>query len=89
MRPEDVAKAAGVPLVRVQNVPASEVRRALAETVPAAVLDVVCDEPATFWLAAGRYWFDAPDFGDVVAIDALGYDGEIGLYSRQDFPDRN
>ncbi len=82
MRRNDVARAAGVSPALVQQVDAAQVRRALADRIASAVLDVATQEPAIYWRAAGRYWLDDPHFGDVVAFDDLDYDTDIGLHKR-------
>ena len=82
MRRNDVARAAGVSPALVQQVDAAQVRRALADRIASAVLDVATQEPATYWHAGERYWLDDPHFGDVVAFDDLDYDTDIGLHKR-------
>lgn len=83
MRRDDVARLAGVSEADVQQVSVADVRRALADRVPAVVLDVATQEPATYWLAGGRYWLDDPYFGDVVEFSRLAYDARLGLHVRR------
>ncbi|MEI8167648.1 MAG: hypothetical protein WCG26_14795 [Chloroflexales bacterium] len=83
MRPNDVARLAGVPVAQVVEVTATEVRRALADRVSEAVLDVATQEPTTYWLAGGHYWLDDPAFGPVVAFTHLDYDADLGLHIRR------
>lgn len=83
MRKADVARAAGVSPALVQQIDVADVRRALADRIASAVLDVATQEPATYWLADGRYWLDDPYFGDVVAFDDLDYNADIGLHVRR------
>ncbi len=88
MRRGVVAELAGVSPEAVRQVSIAEVRHMLVDVVPSVVLDVLDTESTTFWLAGGHYWFDDPIFGDVVAVENLSYDSELGLYSRHTFPDR-
>lgn len=83
MRKTDVARLAGVAVAAVQQVTADQVRQALADRVPATVLDVATQEPATYWLVGDRFWLDDPFFGAVVAFDDLAYDPRLGLVVRQ------
>lgn len=83
MRKNDVARVAGVSPAQVQQVDVQMVRQALADRVASTVLDVATQEPATYWLAGGRYWLDDPYFGDVVAFDDLDYNSTIGLHKRR------
>lgn len=82
MRKHDVAQLAGVPIAQVQLVDVATVRRALADRVPATVLDVATQEPASYWLAGGHYYLDDPFFGGVADIEQLGYSSDIGLHVR-------
>lgn len=83
MRRSDVARAAGVSPAQVQQVSVSAVRAALSDRVASTVLDVATQEQATYWLAGGHYWLDDPYFGDVVDIERLDYNGDIGLHVRR------
>lgn len=83
MRREAVALLAGVPIAQVIEVTVKDVRRALADRVGSAVLDVATQESATYWRAGDRYFLDDPFFGDVVDIADLGYNSTIGLHVRQ------
>lgn len=83
MRRTDVARMAGVSERDVQPVSVNEVRTALADRVPEAVLDVATQEPAHYWRVGTRYFLDDPYFGAVVDISDLDYNGEIGLHMRR------
>lgn len=82
MRRNDVAALAKVPIGEVHEVTVSEVRRALADRVGSVVLDVVAQEPATYWRVGERYFLDDPYFGAVVDFADLDYNSEIGLHRR-------
>lgn len=82
MRPNDIAKLAHVPASKVTPATAEELRAAYEDSAAADVVDVATQEPALYWLAGGRYYLDDPLFGDVVAIDDLDYNSEIGLHVR-------
>jgi hypothetical protein len=60
-----------------------EVRKAYDDSAASAVVDVATQEPAYYWRVGNRYYLDAPYFGDVVAIDDLDYNSEIGLHVRR------
>lgn len=84
MRRDDVAKLAGVPANQVAQVTAGEVRQAMADRVSEVVLEVATQETATYWRAGTSYYLDDPCFGDVVDIEQLDYNSEIGLHARRE-----
>jgi hypothetical protein len=83
MRRNDVAKLSGVPVSQVRPASAQELRDAYADSAAWSVVEVATQEPAQYWRAGNRYYLDDPYFGDVVAIDDLDYNSEIGLHVRK------
>lgn len=79
----DVATLAGVPVNQVLPATAHEVREAYADSAAAVVVEVATQEPANYWHVGNRYYLDDPYFGEVVAIDDLDYNAEIGLHRRR------
>jgi hypothetical protein len=82
MRAKEVANLAGVPVSCVEKAAAQEVRDAYADRAASVVVEVATQEPALYWRVGNRYYLDDPYFGDVVAIDDLDYNSEIGLHVR-------
>ena len=82
MRPrrDEVARLAGVDISQVHPATADQVRKAYADSAASVVVDVATQEPAYYWRAGDHYYLDDPFFGDVVAIDDLNYNSEIGLH---------
>ena len=83
MRKSDVAKLAGVPASQVNQVTARAVQDAYSDRAASVVVEVATQEPAFYWRVGNKYYLDDPYFGDVVAIDDLDYDPEIGLHVRK------
>ena len=83
MRREDVARQARVSVEAVQPATVDEVREALADQLPAGVLQVATQQPAQYWRVGGHYFLDDPSFGDVVEMTALAYDATLGLHTGQ------
>jgi len=83
MRKNDVAKLAGVPASHVYQVTARAVQDAYSDRAASVVVEVATQEPAFYWRVGNKYYLDDPYFGDVVAIDDLDYDPEIGLHVRK------
>lgn len=81
-RQADAARLGGVPESLVQEVSVTEVRRGLVGRVPAEVLAVGTQEPATYWRIRDHYFLDDPLFGDVVDFADLEYDSDLGLHIR-------
>jgi hypothetical protein len=88
-RRSDVARLAGVPESQVQPATASDVRAAYADRASSVVVEVACSgvsetgEPCYYWRVGQTYYLDDATFGDVVAIDDLDYNSEIGLHVRR------
>jgi hypothetical protein len=82
MRRFEVAHLASMREDAVEQVTADAVRTALADRVPAEVVEVGTQEPATYWRAGDRYFLDDPDFGPVVDCADLAYDSALGLHVR-------
>lgn len=82
-RQNEVAALAQVRDAEVTEVTVDEVRKALADRVSSAVLDVATQEPATYWRVGNRYFLDDPYFGDVVDFELLDYNSDIGLHVRR------
>ncbi len=82
-RRDKVAALADVPIEQVISVTADELREAYADRATANVVGVATQEPAFYWRVGNMYFLDDAFFGDVVAIDDLDYDSEIGLHSRK------
>ncbi len=83
MRKTEVAKLTGVDISQVHSASAAEVREAYADRAASVVVDVATQEPAYYWRVDNTYYLDDPFFGDVVAIDNLDYNSEIGLHIRR------
>lgn len=83
MRKNAVAQLAGVSPADVQQMSVDQLRQALADRVPAIVLEVATQEPATYWRVGNRYFFDDPFFGPVVDMAELDYNSQIGLHLRE------
>jgi hypothetical protein len=82
-RQTDAARLAGVGENDVQEVSVQVVRQALANRLPALVLQVATAEPATYWRVGERYFLDDPSFGEVVDMEQLDYDAELGLFIKR------
>lgn len=82
-RRHEVATLAGVPVNQVIPATADEVREAYADSAAAVVVEVATQEPANYWRVGNVFYLDDPSFGDVVAIDDLDYNREIGLHRRR------
>lgn len=82
-RRDEVAALANVPIARVIPVSAAELRAAYADRAASVVVDVATQAPAFYWRVGETYYLDDAFFGEVVAIDDLAYDSEIGLHSRK------
>lgn len=89
MRPKDVTELAQVTLADIKPATITDVIHAYKGRVPDAVLEVLTQEvnetPFTvfFWRAGSRHYYDEVYFGEVVAIDDLDYNSEIGLHSKE------
>lgn len=83
MRKNDVATLTGVSIDAVTPATAEEIREAYADSAAAVVVEVATQEPAYYWRVGSRYYLDDPYFGDVVAIDDLDYNSELGLHVRK------
>ena len=83
MRREEVARLARVSVTSVQPTTVGEVRAALADQLPAVVLEVATQEPAQYWRVGGHFYLDDPYFGDVVEMTALRYNPTLGLHKGQ------
>lgn len=81
-RSAEVARLAGVAPSLVRPAAVAQVRSALADRLPAIVLQVATQEPASYWRVGDRYYLDDPYFGDVVAMTDLAYDPTLGLHVR-------
>ena len=83
MRQKKVAKLAGVPVKQVHSTTSAEVCEFYADRAAAVVVEVMLQEPASYWRVGDRYYFDDPYFGPVVAVDDLRYDSELGLHPKK------
>lgn len=83
MRSNDVSGLAGISVSQVYPATVEEVRRAYSGRVATEILDLIAQIPACFWKAGNRYFLDDPYFGNVVAIDDLDYNREVGLHVRE------
>lgn len=86
MSKQKVSDLENVPISQVYPVSSGEVRDFYADRPEpgTTVIEVMLQVPANYWRVANKYYFDDyPYFGDVVAIDDLGYNSELGLYVRE------
>jgi hypothetical protein len=82
MRRSDVAQLANVSENDVQLVDDTIIRYQETEIIDPDVLRAMTMEPATYWFAGGKFYFDDPFFGDVVAVQDLAYDKTLGLHVK-------
>jgi hypothetical protein len=70
----------------VQEYTAAQVYEACREHIHPHVLECLLGVgetglPARYWVCSEGYvWFDDPTFGDLVRVDKLAYDSELGMY---------
>lgn len=85
MRKSEVAKLAGASEKEVHKVTAQEVREAYANNSAfETIIEVVTEqETAIYWRVGNSYYLDDSEFGDVVAIDKLDYNSDLGLHERE------
>lgn len=79
-RANDVARLAGVDPDEVRALSVDDARIRIWPLVGEEVFECLFIEPALFWDAGGKIWFDDPQFGDVVAVTDLGYDQQLGMH---------
>jgi hypothetical protein len=80
----DVAVLAGVPVSEVARATTAEAEAAYVNRAPAAVVECISTgEPCFYWRVGATYYMDDASFGEVVAIDDLRYDAQIGLYDSR------
>ena len=82
-RQVQVASLAQVVFYEVVPVKTNEVRGVYKDRGNRAVVDVMLQEPASYWRVGERYYFDDPHFGPPVEVDDLDYDAELGLHVRK------
>ena len=88
-RRDDVARLAGVSVGQVLPATPDDVRHAYADRASSVVVEVACSgvsetgEPCYYWRVGQTYYLDDATFGDVVAIEDLDYNSQIGLHVRQ------
>lgn len=89
-RKSDVVKLAGTSEDFVIPVTIEKVKELYSDRTPHSVIDVLESQlyqgSQYFWLVGETVYFDDALFGEVVAIDDLDYNSELGLFSRKLFP---
>ena len=85
VRKQDLSDLANVLISQVYPVSSDEVRIFYADRPEPGetTIGVMLNIPANYWRVDDKYYFDDSYFGDVVAIDDLGYSEELGLHVRR------
>ncbi len=83
MRCNDVAQLAGVRVAEVHSITAGDMRDLCEGKIDQAVINIMMQEPASYWRVGDKFYFDDPYFGAVVCVDGLAYNRELGLHVRR------